>query len=148
MEALVPGRIASHGTSNRFGLQRVLWVVPFVLLVGDVWGMDWVVLGSLVCLVPSCYGFLLHQAIGEGVSVDRVALLTQACALLARVIVVVWGIGQVVGIRCLRPLSVRYRSSRAWTIPRLSGTRLRETQSLYITDTTKPAILSHSDLLW
>jgi len=90
IEALVTAFLALYASTSGFGLQWVLWVVPFALLAGDIRGMDWYVLGTLIYLLPSYYGYHLDPTLANLISFERMAVVMQVCAIPAWVITLVW----------------------------------------------------------
>jgi len=94
LEALVTALLALYVSTVGFGLQWVLWVVPFALLAGDlratIQAMNWYVLGSLIYLLPWYYGYHLDDTLANLISFERMALLMQVCAIPAWAIDLVW----------------------------------------------------------
>lgn len=90
LEALVTALLALYVSTIGFGLQWMLWGVPFALLAGDRRAMNWYVLGSLVCMVPSYYGYHLDDTLTSLISFERMAVVMQACAIPAWAIDLVW----------------------------------------------------------
>jgi hypothetical protein len=99
VEALVTALLVLYVSTSGFGLQWVLWVVPFALLAGDVRGLDWYVLGTLVYMLPSYYGYHLDSTLANAISFERLAVLMHICAIPAWVITLVWVIRRLVTAR-------------------------------------------------
>jgi len=99
VEALTTTILALYVSTSGFGVQWLLWIVPFALLAGDVRGMDWYVLGHLVFLLPVYYGYNLDPTIANLISFERMAVLMQICGIPAWVITLVWVIRRLVTAR-------------------------------------------------
>jgi hypothetical protein len=99
LEALVTAVLALYVSTIGFGLQWVLWVVPFALLAGDLRAMDWYVLGSLVYLLPSYYGYHLDPTLAGLITFERMAVVMQVCAIPAWIVTLVWLVRRLVEAR-------------------------------------------------
>lgn len=90
IEALTTAILVLYVSTSGFGVQWLIWVIPFALMAGDVRGIDWYVLGHLVFLIPAYYGYNLDQTLSNLISFERMAVLMQLCSLPAWVITLVW----------------------------------------------------------
>ena len=108
IQALVTALLALYVCTSGFGLQWVLWVVPFALLAGDVQGMDWYVLGTLIYLLPPYYGYHLDQTLAHLISFERMVVVMQVCAIPAWAIALVWVARRLVAARSGSVSKVRW----------------------------------------
>jgi hypothetical protein len=90
IDALVTAILTLYVFTSGFGLQWMLWVVPFALLVGDWGAADQYVAGALIYMLPSYYGYHLDSTLGSSLSFRYMALIMQLCALPAWAITILW----------------------------------------------------------
>jgi hypothetical protein len=88
--ALTTALLALYVFTNGFGLQWLLWIVPFALLDGDFRGENAYVLGGLICMLPSYYGYHLDETLAHLLTFERMVIIMKASAIPAWLISVGW----------------------------------------------------------
>lgn len=88
--ALFIALLTLYVCTSGFGMQWVLWIVPFGLLIEDFRGVDWYVAFTLLYLLPSYYGYHLDSTLAKLISFERMTLIMKICAIPAWSYTVAW----------------------------------------------------------
>ncbi|MGC8947516.1 MAG: glycosyltransferase 87 family protein [Anaerolineae bacterium] len=88
--ALVTAILTLYVFTPGFGLQWLLWVVPFAILAEDVGMLNKYVVGALLYMVPSYFGYHLDTTLTALLSSPRMMVIMQVCGIPGWLITVVW----------------------------------------------------------
>jgi len=90
LEGIVTSILAFYAFTSGFGLQWVLWVVPFALLLEDLQGVGLYVGAALIYMVPAYWGYHLDPGLMQVLTPRIMFSLLRVCALPVWAVVVWW----------------------------------------------------------